>query len=89
MAWIVVFQMFGVCVDASAHAAWIARVVSEGLSVFPSQYLSVFMLFHLIGSMNGHRSGCNGINGKASLTSFTAMEKNLKNKAATSFWAPA
>jgi hypothetical protein len=41
--------MFGVCVDASTHAAWIARVASEGLSVFPSQYLSVFMLFHLIG----------------------------------------
>ena len=49
MAWIVVSQMFGVCVDASAHAAWITRVVTEGLSVFPSQYLSVFMLFHLIG----------------------------------------
>ena len=49
MVWIVVSQMFGVCVDASAQAAWFARVVSEGLSVFPSQYLSVFMLFHLIG----------------------------------------
>ena len=49
MAWIVVSQMFGVCVDASAHAAWITRVVTEGLSVLPSQYLSVFMLFHLIG----------------------------------------
>ena len=49
MAWIVLSQMFGVCVDASAHAAWITRVVSEGLSVFPSQYLSAFMLFHLIG----------------------------------------
>ena len=45
MAWIVVSQMFGVCVDASAHAAWITRVVSEGLSVFPSQYLSVLVLF--------------------------------------------
>ena len=49
MVWIVVSHMFGVCVDASTHAAWIARVAFEGLSVSPPQYLSVLMLFHLIG----------------------------------------
>ena len=35
MVWIVVSHMFGVCVDASTHAAWIARVAFEGLSVSP------------------------------------------------------
>ena len=49
MVWIVVSHMCGVCVDASTHAAWIARVAFEGLSVPPPQYLSVLMLFHLIG----------------------------------------